>query len=88
MVLIFFHLIYNCNAFGYGKKKNMLTKNVYYVQRNIYIYIYISILKMNEDSRKYLYSDNTNKDLGGVRGVMVIVTGYEHGDTSSIPGQD
>ena len=22
------------------------------------------------------------------RGVMVIVTGYEHGDTSSIPGQD
>ena len=26
--------------------------------------------------------------LGGARGVMVIVTGYEHGDTSSIPGQD
>ena len=25
---------------------------------------------------------------GGARGVMVIVTGYEHGDTSSIPGQD
>ena len=23
-----------------------------------------------------------------VRGVMVIVTGYGHGDTSSIPGQD
>ena len=26
--------------------------------------------------------------LGGARGVMVIVTGYGHGDTSSIPGQD
>ena len=25
---------------------------------------------------------------GGARGVMVIVTGYGHGDTSSIPGQD
>ena len=24
----------------------------------------------------------------GARGVMVIVTGYGHGDTSSIPGQD
>ena len=26
--------------------------------------------------------------LGGSRGVMGIVTGYGHGDTSSIPGQD
>ena len=26
--------------------------------------------------------------IGGARGVMVIVTGYGHGDTSSIPGQD
>ena len=26
--------------------------------------------------------------LGGACGVMVIVTGYGHGDTSSIPGQD
>ena len=26
--------------------------------------------------------------LGGARGVMVIVTGYGHGDTISIPGQD
>ena len=26
--------------------------------------------------------------LRGARGVMVIVTGYGHGDTSSIPGQD
>ena len=26
--------------------------------------------------------------LGGARGVIVIVTGYGHGDTSSIPGQD
>ena len=25
---------------------------------------------------------------GGARGVMVIVPGYEHGDTSSIPGQN
>ena len=25
---------------------------------------------------------------GGARGVMVIVTGYGHGGTSSIPGQD
>ena len=25
---------------------------------------------------------------GGSRGVMVIVAGYEHGDTSSNPGQD
>ena len=25
---------------------------------------------------------------GGARGVMFIVTGYGHGDTSSIPGQD
>ena len=24
----------------------------------------------------------------GARGVMIIVTGYGHGDTSSIPGQD
>ena len=25
---------------------------------------------------------------GGARGAIVIVTAYEHGDTSSIPGQD
>ena len=25
---------------------------------------------------------------GGARGVMVIVTGYGHSDTNSIPGQD
>ena len=25
---------------------------------------------------------------GGARGVMVIITGYGHGDMSSIPGQD
>ena len=29
-----------------------------------------------------------HQSLGGARGVMVIVTGYGHGDTSSIPGQD
>ena len=29
--------------------------------------------------------EHTNR---GARGVMVIVTGYGHGDTSSIPGQD
>ena len=29
-----------------------------------------------------------HKTLGGARGVMVIVTGYGHGDMSSIPGQD
>ena len=29
-----------------------------------------------------------NSTPGGARGVMVIVTGYGHGDTSSIPGQD
>ena len=28
------------------------------------------------------------KSRGCARGVMVIVTGYGHGDTSSIPGQD
>ena len=28
------------------------------------------------------------KLIGGARGVMAIVTGYGHGDTSSIPGQD
>ncbi len=27
-------------------------------------------------------------EMGGTRGVMVIVTGYGHGDTSSIRGQD
>ena len=27
-------------------------------------------------------------DLGGARGVMVIVAGYGHGDTSSNPGPD
>ena len=29
-----------------------------------------------------------NQTFGGARGVMVIVTGYGHGDPSSIPGQD
>ena len=29
-----------------------------------------------------------NEFSGGAGGVMVIVTGYGHGDTSSIPGQD
>ena len=37
------------------------------------------------ESGLLLYSPNTNRD---ARGVMVIVTGYGHGDTSSIPGQD
>ena len=34
------------------------------------------------------YADDQELLFGGARGVMVIVTGYGHGDTSSIPGQD
>ena len=29
-----------------------------------------------------------SSDFGGARGVMVIVVGNEHGDTSSYPGRD
>ena len=32
--------------------------------------------------------DNTVVFCGGARGVMVIVVGNEHGDTSSNPGRD
>ena len=32
--------------------------------------------------------EGTTPFLGGARGVMVIVAGYGHGDTSSNPGQD
>ena len=31
---------------------------------------------------------DNNKDEGGARGVIVIVVGNEHGDTSSNPGRD
>ena len=39
----------------------------------------------------YSYELKTNNSLpflGGARGVMVIVAGYGHGDTSSDPGRD
>ena len=51
-----------------------------YIYVYIYIYMYIYI--------KYIYIYIYIKYFGGARGVMVIVPGYEHGDTSSIPGQD
>ena len=35
---------------------------------------------------KYLF--RPSPIYGGARGVIVIITGYGHGDTSSIPGQD
>ena len=38
--------------------------------------------------RQMLEPCERTKTQGGARGVMVIVTGYRHGDTSSIPGQD
>ena len=34
------------------------------------------------------FDDNDNKLIGGARGVIVIVVGNEHGDTSSNPGRD
>ena len=43
----------------------------------------ISIYHLFEHSYGFLLNN-----FGGVRGVMVIVTGYGHGDTSSNPGQD
>ena len=36
----------------------------------------------------FLVSNHYINTGGGARGVMVIVTGYGHGDPSSIPGQD
>ena len=42
----------------------------------LYIYIYI-----------YIYKDNTSSK-GGARGVMVIIIGNGHDDTSSNPGRD
>ena len=39
-------------------------------------------IKENEKKDNYLNLD------GGARGVMVIVAGYGHGDTSSNPGRD
>ena len=34
------------------------------------------------------FQESFIKNLGGARGVIVIVTGYGHGDTCSILGQD
>ena len=45
------------------------------------IYIYIS-----DCSNLAFY--HSSIIIWGARGVIVIVTGYGHGDTSSIPGQD
>ena len=38
--------------------------------------------------KKIVGSKRYQQEVGGARGVMVIVTGYGHGDTSSIPVQD
>ena len=43
----------------------------------------ISLNKLNLEDFKIL-----SCNFGGARVVMVIVTGYGHDDTSSIPGQD
>ena len=43
----------------------------------------------NEDYQHYEITNLLiNILIGGARGVMVIVTGYGHGDTSSNPGPD
>ena len=36
----------------------------------------------------YMNRASVLSDIGGARGVMVIVAGYGHGDTSSNPGPD
>ena len=35
-----------------------------------------------------IYGHRYHQNVGGARGVIVIVAGYEHGDTSSNPGRD
>ena len=52
------------------------------------------MLSGQHDGDEYKQSNFSNliyknyKKIGGARGVMVIVTGYGHGDTSSNPGRD
>ena len=40
------------------------------------------------DHKESYYGFQVGGYHGGARGVMIIVTGYGHGNTSSIPGQD
>ena len=58
----------------------------------IYIYIYI-YTHTHTHTPAYSHIENISplinqSRLGGARGVIVIVVGNEHGDTSSNPGRD
>ena len=54
----------------------------------IYIYIYIYIYKyILWNVQNFIIALRNKISLGGARGVMVIVVGNGHGDTSSNPGR-
>ena len=52
------------------------------------ILVFIIIYSLWQYNRKFVKMVHHSNFFGGARGVMVIVTGYGHGGTSSIPGQD
>ena len=64
--------------------QNVFTNPIYLIY--IYIYIYICIYK--EDLALNNLQGLICHKKGGARGVMVIVVGNGHADTSSNPGRD
>ena len=63
--------------------KNCLMKNFSSVLR---YYWFHTQRKDGSNTLTYGFPGETNTMLGGARGVMVIVVGNRHGDTSSNPG--
>ena len=53
-----------------------------------YHYYFVHVIVHNIIFKLSLMLNYHVKIYGGARSVMVIITGYGHGDMSSIPGQD
>ena len=60
----------------------------YFQILSITVSSYLSFNNNNNNDNNKLDSDIYLSIYGGTRGVMVIVAGYGHGDTSSNPGPD
>ena len=61
----------------------------YKVKMMLYSVMKLISIKWIEFCEKYRLIDyHLSKDYGGARGVVVIVVGNGHGDTSSNPGRD
>ena len=77
--------MYACVVISHNKSRYSTANGRGRIHARIFLHFHSTSITIDRGTGAGL---SINGISGGARGVMVIVTGYGHDDTSSIPGQD